>query len=104
MTRQDVEVEDLIKDLRDRIQFYEPIYKRKLNRLNEEALIRRAYTILISYETSSREYEQEIRDLEDSLREAEDEAGELGWQLEKAQDEVADLRLKLASLQERTNA
>jgi chromosome segregation ATPase len=100
----DFDTEELVKDLRDKIQNYEPLIKRKLGRLSEEALIRRAYTMLTCIEMASRDYEEEIRDLEDSLREAEDEAGELGWQLEKAQDEVAELRLKLASLQERTNA
>jgi chromosome segregation ATPase len=90
MTRQDVEVEDLIKDLRDRIQYYEPTYKRKLNRLNEEALIRRAYTILTCYQMSSRDYEDEIRDLERSL--------------ESAQDEVEDLRWRLSELDEKTYA
>jgi len=84
MTRQDVEVEDLIKDLRDRIQFYEPVYTRKLYRLNEEALIRRAYTILTSYQMSSRDYEEEIRDLERSLEEAQDEAEDLRWRLAEA--------------------
>lgn len=64
MSRHDVEVEELIKDLRDRIQYYEPLYRRKLNRLNEEALIRRAYTLLTGLEMTSREYEQEIKDLE----------------------------------------
>ena len=50
MTRTDAEVEDLIHDLRDRIQFYEPLLRRKMNRLNEEALIRRAYTVLTNIE------------------------------------------------------
>lgn len=72
MTRSEVEVEDLIHDLRDRIQFYEPVYKRKMNRLNEEALIRRAYTVLTNIEMSSRDYEIEIRDLERMVDRLED--------------------------------
>ena len=83
MTRTDVEVEDLIKDLRDRIQFYEPIYKRKLNRLNEEALIRRAYTVLTSIEMTSREYELEIRDYERRCERLEDEVENLRWEIEE---------------------
>jgi len=83
MTRTDVEVEDLIKDLRDRIQFYEPIYKRKLNRLNEEALIRRAYTVLTSIEMTSREYELEIRDYERRCERLEDEVENLRWKIEE---------------------
>lgn len=83
MTRTDVEVEDLIKDLRDRIQFYEPIYKRKLNRLNEEALIRRAYTVLTSIELTSREYELEIRDYERRCERLEDEVENLRWKIEE---------------------
>lgn len=67
MTRTDVEIEDLIHDLRDRIQFYEPVYKRRMNRLNEEALIRRAYTVLTNIEMTSREYEAEIKDLEQEV-------------------------------------
>lgn len=67
MYKTDVEVEDLIHDLRDRIQFYDPMIKRKLNRLNEEALIRRAYTVLTSIEMSSREYEAEIKELEQEI-------------------------------------
>lgn len=84
MSRHDVEVEELIKDLRDRIQYYEPLYRRKLNRLNEEALIRRAYTILTSFEMTHREYEEEIRDLERSLEKAQDEAEDLRWRLAEA--------------------
>ena len=83
MTRTDVEVEDLIKDLRDRIQFYEPIYKRKLNRLNEEALIRRAYTVLTNIEMTSREYEEEIRDYERRCERLEDEVENLRWKIEE---------------------
>lgn len=83
MTRTDVEVEDLIKDLRDRIQFYDPIYKRKLNRLNEEALIRRAYTVLTSIEMTSREYELEIRDYERRCERLEDEVENLRWKIEE---------------------
>lgn len=83
MTRTDVEVEDLIKDLRDRIQFYEPIYKRKLNRLNEEALIRRAYTVLTNIEMTSREYELEIRDYERRCERLEDEVENLRWKIEE---------------------
>ena len=83
MTRTDVEVEDLIKDLRDRIQFYDPIYKRKLNRLNEEALIRRAYTVLTSIELTSREYELEIRDYERRCERLEDEVENLRWKIEE---------------------
>jgi len=83
MTRTQVEVEDLIKDLRDRIQFYEPIYKRKLNRLNEEALIRRAYTVLTSIEMTSREYELEIRDYERRCERLEDEVENLRWKIEE---------------------
>ena len=83
MTRTQVEVEDLIKDLRDRIQFYEPIYKRKLNRLNEEALIRRAYTVLTNIEMTSREYEEEIRDYERRCERLEDEVENLRWKVEE---------------------
>lgn len=83
MTRTQVEVEDLIKDLRDRIQFYEPIYKRKLNRLNEEALIRRAYTVLTNIEMTSREYELEIRDYERRCERLEDEVENLRWKIEE---------------------
>ena len=83
MTRTDAEVEDLIHDLRDRIQFYEPLIKRKMNRLNEEALIRRAYTVLTSIEMTSREYEEEIRDLERRAERLEDEVENLRWQLEE---------------------
>ena len=83
MTRTQVEVEDLIKDLRDRIQFYEPIYKRKLNRLNEEALIRRAYTVLTNIEMTSREYEEEIRDYERRCERLEDEVENLRWKIEE---------------------
>lgn len=83
MTRTDVEVEDLIKDLRDRIQFYDPIYKRKLNRLNEEALIRRAYTVLTSIEMTSREYEEELRDYERRCERLEDEVENLRWRIEE---------------------
>lgn len=83
MTRTDAEVEDLIHDLRDRIQFYEPLIKRKMNRLNEEALIRRAYTVLTSIEMTSREYEEEIRDLEQRAERLEDEVENLRWQLEE---------------------
>jgi phage shock protein A len=83
MTRTQVEVEDLIKDLRDRIQFYDPIYKRKLNRLNEEALIRRAYTVLTNLEMTSREYEEEIRDYERRCERLEDEVENLRWKIEE---------------------
>ena len=83
MTRTDAEVEDLIHDLRDRIQFYEPLIKRKMNRLNEEALIRRAYTVLTNIEMTSREYEDEIRDLEQRAERLEDEVENLRWQLEE---------------------
>ena len=83
MTRTDAEVEDLIHDLRDRIQFYEPLIKRKMNRLNEEALIRRAYTVLTNIEMTSREYEEEIRDLEQRAERLEDEVENLRWQLEE---------------------
>lgn len=79
----DVEVEDLVKDLRDRIQYYEPIYKRKLNRLNEEALIRRAYTILTCMEMSYHDYEQELRDYERRCERLEDEVENLRWKLEE---------------------
>lgn len=83
MTRTDVEIEDLIHDLRDRIQFYEPIYKRKMNRLNEEALIRRAYTVLTNIEMTSREYEVELRDYERRCERLEDEVENLRWKLEE---------------------
>ena len=83
MTRTTAEVEDLIHDLRDRIQFYEPIYKRKMNRLNEEALIRRAYTVLTSIEMTSREYEEEIRDYERRCERLEDEVENLRWKIEE---------------------
>lgn len=83
MTRTQVEVEDLIKDLRDRIQFYEPIYKRKLNRLNEEALIRRAYTILTNIELTARDYENEILDYERRCERLEDEVENLRWRIEE---------------------
>ena len=83
MTRTQVEVDDLIKDLRDRIQFYEPIYRRRLNRINEEALIRRAYTVLTSIEMTSREYEEEIRDYERRCERLEDEVENLRWKLEE---------------------
>ena len=83
MTRTQVEVEDLIKDLRDRIQFYEPVYKRKLNRLNEEALIRRAYTILTNIERTARDYEDELRDYERRCERLEDEVENLRWKLEE---------------------
>ena len=83
MSRFDVEVEDLIGDLRDRIQYYEPLIKRKMNRLNEEALIRRAYTVLTNIEMSSREYEEQIHDLERRCERLEDEAENLRWQLEE---------------------
>lgn len=83
MTRTQVEVEDLIKDLRDRIQFYEPINRRRLNRINEEALIRRAYTVLTSIEMTSREYEEEIRDYERRCERLEDEVENLRWKLEE---------------------
>ena len=78
MTRTQVEVEDLIKDLRDRIQFYEPVYKRKLNRLNEEALIRRAYTVLTNLEMTSREYEEDIKELEREIYELETRLAKAG--------------------------
>lgn len=83
MYKTDVEVEDLIHDLRDRIQFYDPMIKRKLNRLNEEALIRRAYTVLTSIEISSREYEAELRDYERRCERLEDEVENLRWKLEE---------------------
>lgn len=83
MTRTDVEVEDLIHDLRDRIQFYEPVYKRRMNRLNEEALIRRAYTVLTNIEMTSREYEVELRDYERRCERLEDEVENLRWKLEE---------------------
>ena len=83
MTRTDAEVEDLIHDLRDRIQFYEPVYKRKMNRLNEEALIRRAYTVLTNIEMTSREYEVELRDYERRCERLEDEVENLRWKLEE---------------------
>ena len=83
MTRTDAEVEDLIHDLRDRIQFYEPLIKRKMNRLNEEALIRRAYTVLTSIEMTSREYELEIRDYERRCERLEDEVENLRWKIEE---------------------
>ena len=83
MTRTDVEIEDLIHDLRDRIQFYEPVYKRKMNRLNEEALIRRAYTVLTNIEMTSREYEVELRDYERRCERLEDEVENLRWKLEE---------------------
>ena len=83
MSRFDVEVEDLIGDLRDRIQYYEPLIKRKMNRLNEEALIRRAYTVLTNIEMSSREYEEQIRDLERRCERLEDEVENLRWKLEE---------------------
>lgn len=83
MTRTDAEVEDLIHDLRDRIQFYDPVYKRRLNRLNEEALIRRAYTVLTSIEMTSREYEAELRDYERRCERLEDEVENLRWMVEE---------------------
>ena len=83
MTRTDAEIEDLIHDLRDRIQFYEPVYKRKMNRLNEEALIRRAYTVLTNIEMTSREYEVELRDYERRCERLEDEVENLRWKLEE---------------------
>lgn len=83
MTRTDAEVEDLIHDLRDRIQFYEPLLHRKMNRLNEEALIRRAYTVLTNIEMTSREYEAEIQDFERRCERLEDEVENLRWQLEE---------------------
>lgn len=84
MYKTDVEVEDLIHDLRDRIQFYDPMIKRKLNRLNEEALIRRAYTVLTSIEMSSREYEAEIKELEQEIYKLETRLAKAG--LEGAYD------------------
>lgn len=83
MTRTQVEVEDLIKDLRDRIQFYEPIYKRKMNRLNEESLIRRAYTILTNIELTARDYERELLDYERRCERLEDEVENLRWKIEE---------------------
>lgn len=83
MTRTDVEVEELIKDLRDRIQFYDPVCKRRLNRLNEEALIRRAYTVLTCIEMTSRDYEDEIRDYERRCERLEDEVENLRWRVEE---------------------
>ena len=83
MTRSDVEVEDLIHDLRDRIQFYEPLLRRKMNRLNEEALIRRAYTVLTNIEIPSREYESELRHYERRCERLEDEVENLRWKLEE---------------------
>lgn len=76
-----VEVEDLIHDLRDRIQYYEPLLKRKMNRLNEEALIRRAYTVLTTVEMLARDYEEEIRDYERRVEKLEDEVEDLRWRL-----------------------
>lgn len=83
MTRTDVEIDALIHDLRDRIQFYEPLIKRKMNRLNEEALIRRAYTVLTNIEMTSREYEAEIKDYERRCERLEDEVENLRWKLEE---------------------
>lgn len=79
----DFDTEELVKDLRDKIQNYEPLIKRKLGRLSEEALIRRAYTMLTCIEMASRDYEEEIFDLERRAERLEDEVENLRWQLEE---------------------
>jgi len=79
----DFDTEELVKDLRDKIQNYEPLIKRKLGRLSEEALIRRAYTMLTCIEMASRDYEEEIYDLERRAERLEDEVENLRWQLEE---------------------
>lgn len=86
--RGDIQIEELIKDLRDKIQCYELVYKRKLTRLNEEALIRRAYTILTCFEMSYRDYEEEIRDYERRCERLEDEVENLRWKLEEEPSRV----------------
>ena len=79
----DFDTEELVKDLRDKIQNYDPLIKRKLGRLSEEALIRRAYTMLTCIEMCSRDYEEEIYDLERRAERLEDEVENLRWQLEE---------------------
>jgi len=79
----DFDTEELVKDLRDKIQNYEPLIRRKLGRLSEEALIRRAYTMLTCIEMASRDYEEEIYDLERRAERLEDEVENLRWQLEE---------------------
>lgn len=80
----DYDVEDLIKDLRDRVQYYDPMPKRTLGRLSEEGLIRRCYTMLTCIEMSSREYEEEIQDYERRCERLEDEVENLRWKLEES--------------------
>lgn len=79
----DFDVEELLKDLRDRIQYYDPLPKNRLGRLNEEGLIKRCYTMLSCIEMSSRDYEETIRDLERRAERLEDEVENLRWQLEE---------------------
>ncbi len=78
-----IEISDLVKDLRDKIQTYGPVYNRKMRPTDEEFLIRRAYTLLTAIEIEEYENRQEKLDLERRAERLEDEVENLRWRLEE---------------------
>ena len=77
-----IEISDLVKDLRDKIQTYGPVYNRKMRPTDEEFLIRRAYTLLTALEIEEYDRRQEMLDLE--------------RRAERLEDEVENLRFKVS--------
>lgn len=78
-----IEISDLVKDLRDKIQTYGAVYNRKMRPTDEEFLIRRAYTLLTALEIEDYDNRQELLDLERRAERLEDEVENLRWQLEE---------------------
>lgn len=78
-----IEISDLVKDLRDKIQTYGPVHNRKMRPTDEEFLIRRAYTLLTALEIEEHENRQERLDLERRAERLEDEVENLRWRLEE---------------------
>jgi len=76
-----IEISDLVKDLRDKIQSYGPVYNRKMRPTDEEFLIRRAYTLLTAIEIEEYENRQELINLERRNEKLEDEVEDLRWRL-----------------------
>lgn len=77
-----IEISDLVKDLRDKIQTYGPVYNRKMRPTDEEFLIRRAYTLLTALEIEEYDRRQKMLDLE--------------RRAERLEDEVENLRFKVS--------
>lgn len=78
-----IEISDLVKDLRDKIQTYGAVYNRKMRPTDKEFLIRRAYTLLTALEIEDYDNRQELLDLERRAERLEDEVENLRWQLEE---------------------